>query len=91
MRGREPGGQALHDLVAVARTLLARLLDLDDLATNQPVGPDHRGVHTAGDLPPRLLEDPRDPLVEPVIVHALLLHVAIHIIVPWDIEVENPA
>jgi hypothetical protein len=38
-----------------------------------------------------LLEDPRDPLVEHVIVHALLLHVAIHIIVLCDIEVENPA
>jgi len=68
MRGREAGRQALDDLVAVACTLLTRLIDLDDLAADQPVRLDHRGVDATSDLPSRFLEDLRDALVELVII-----------------------
>jgi len=64
-------GQPLEHLLAVARASFPRLLDLHDLAADQPVGLDHRRVDSARDLTPRLLEDLRDPVVEPIVAHAL--------------------
>ncbi|HEX7942402.1 MAG TPA: hypothetical protein VF488_11395, partial [Gemmatimonadaceae bacterium] len=58
-------------LLAVACPLLADRFDLDVPAATQPAGPDHRGVDATGDLPPCLVEDLRNPLVEPVIGHVL--------------------
>jgi hypothetical protein len=40
-----------EDVLAVACALLAGLLDLDDLAADQPVRLDHRGVDATGDRP----------------------------------------
>ena len=49
---------------AVARALGAVLLDLDDLAPDEPVRVDHRRVDRARDARARLVEDRGDPLVE---------------------------
>src|SRR4051812_18052396 len=51
---REPRGEAGHQVLAVVRALLTELLDLDDLAPDEPVRMDHRRV-----------DGPRDPLDEP--------------------------
>ena len=69
----QPRGQPLDDLLAVARALLAGLLDLDDLAADLPVGLDHRRVDGAGDLVPGPLEDLCDSFVELVIGHGFAL------------------
>src|SRR5262249_41187053 len=54
--GKTPG-EVFHDALAVARTLRPALLDLDDLAPDEPVRLDHRPVDRTRNVPTRRLYD----------------------------------
>ncbi len=62
------------------------LLDLDDLAAQEPVGVHHRRVDGSRDAPPSLIQDSSDALVEVLLGRRgeLAPHVLVHTTTPVD-------
>ena len=54
-------GKPRDQLVALACAHLALLLDLNYIAPNEPVSPNHRGVHRVGNVLARGMDDVDHP------------------------------